>query len=305
MKSFAMPLHRPGGFARERPQPHNRWPHTAIPLLLAGLSTLGCLSPSRKVFFASCATSDECESSLCWQGMCTATCQSSTDCGGSPCTAKHCAPGPLAQADASSDVTQTPVVAPDSSATDGPATVQAGAKRVFVTSKNYTAALGGLAGADAICQSLANAAKLPGTYKAWLSDSNASPATRFSAGCKAGGPFTLVDGTVIAQDWAGLTSGSLLKALAITDVGGGPPAGNVCSGGKGSGTWTGTLNSGEVDKNRIGMMCADWTSNDAGLKALALWGQPFDPKAWSANGNCFLGGMTVCSRLATLYCFEQ
>lgn len=40
---------------------------------------------------------------------------------------------------------------------------------VFVTSTTHTGALGGLAGADAICQSRATAAGLTGTYRAWLS----------------------------------------------------------------------------------------------------------------------------------------
>jgi hypothetical protein len=43
--------------------------------------------------------------------------------------------------------------------------------KVFVTSTTYNGNLGGLAGADAICQARANAGGLSGTYKAWLSTS--------------------------------------------------------------------------------------------------------------------------------------
>ena len=49
---------------------------------------------------------------------------------------------------------------------------------VFVSSQNYTGALGGISGADAICQNCASAAGLTGTFKAWLSTYwNAGPAT--------------------------------------------------------------------------------------------------------------------------------
>src|SRR5437868_4155746 len=50
---------------------------------------------------------------------------------------------------------------------------------VFVTSTRYTANLGGLAGADAICQAHATDAGLPGTYRAWISTAAEAPATRF------------------------------------------------------------------------------------------------------------------------------
>jgi cysteine-rich repeat protein len=42
-------------------------------------------------------------------------------------------------------------------------------KKVFVSSQMYDGNLGGLAGADAKCQALADAANLTGTYMAWIS----------------------------------------------------------------------------------------------------------------------------------------
>src|SRR5262245_56445509 len=50
--------------------------------------------------------------------------------------------------------------------------------RVFTTSLKYPAALGGLTGADAKCNAAAQAAGLPGTYKAWLSDGYTNALTR-------------------------------------------------------------------------------------------------------------------------------
>lgn len=70
-------------------------------------------------------------------------------------------------------------------------------KTVFVTSGTYTGNLGGLTGADQECNTLAAAANLPGTYKAWLSTSNGSPSTRF---VQSSVPYKLVDDTVIAED---------------------------------------------------------------------------------------------------------
>jgi hypothetical protein len=73
------------------------------------------------------------------------------------------------------------------------------AKIVFATSQGFTGNLGGLAGADAICQAEANAAGLPGTYKAFLSDNNTSAADRLNQSSL---PYELVNGTPIAADWA-------------------------------------------------------------------------------------------------------
>lgn len=70
---------------------------------------------------------------------------------------------------------------------------------------------GGLEGADAICQSEADAAGLEGTFLAWLSTSaNDDPESRFS---HAGGPFVRTDGIIIAEDWADLTDGELIASI--------------------------------------------------------------------------------------------
>jgi cysteine-rich repeat protein len=99
----------------------------------------------------------------------------------------------------------------------GPAT-----RIVFVTSEIYTGNLGGLAGADAKCQSLADAAGLPGNYMAWLSTGASSPSTRFT---QSPNPYVLVNGTKVAdvvgpldgdcQGWT-TSSGSWLTTLART-----------------------------------------------------------------------------------------
>ena len=84
------------------------------------------------------------------------------------------------------------------------------ARRVFVSSKGFTGNLGGAAGADATCQTLATAASLGGTWMAWISDSTSSPSTRFT---KSTDPYRLIDGTLVASNWTSLTSSSLTHAI--------------------------------------------------------------------------------------------
>lgn len=91
-------------------------------------------------------------------------------------------------------------------------------KRVFVTSTLHTGNFGGVTGADLKCQQRASAAGLPGTYKAWLSGSTlaSSPSVRFTKSTTL--PYVLVDGTVIANNWADLTDGTLQHAINVTEL---------------------------------------------------------------------------------------
>lgn len=89
-------------------------------------------------------------------------------------------------------------------------------RRVFVTSASYTGELGGLAGADQKCQIRAQASNLGGTWKAWLSDSNNSPATRFF---KSTTPYKLLNGVTIANDWNDLTDGTLQNSIIVDESG--------------------------------------------------------------------------------------
>jgi len=77
-------------------------------------------------------------------------------------------------------------------------------KIVFVTSTQYTGNLGGLTGADAACQTRANAAGLSGSFKAGLSNATESPSNRFT---HSNGPYKMLNGTVIANNWADLVDG--------------------------------------------------------------------------------------------------
>ena len=89
---------------------------------------------------------------------------------------------------------------------------------VFLTSQQYPGNFGGLAGADNICQTLATRAALPGVYKAWLSDTSGSPATRFS---HPQAPYVDTQGNIVASNWTQLTTGPgyLLHSIIYTENG--------------------------------------------------------------------------------------
>jgi hypothetical protein len=119
-------------------------------------------------------------------------------------------------------------------------------RAVFVTAVPVIPNFGGTAGGDAICAAAASAASLPGTFRAWLSDISASPATTFTRH----GPFARTDGTVIADNWTDLTDGTIQApidrdelAMAIT------PAADY---------WTGTLADGTVPTFGA-LTCSGWT----------------------------------------------
>lgn len=104
--------------------------------------------------------------------------------------------------------TETPTATP----TDPPAA----ARIVFTTSTISTGNLGGVTGADALCASEASGAGLPGTYLAWIADSDPSsaPAVRFNQAAPLG--FVRTDGAVVADNWADLTDGSIQNPLNIS-----------------------------------------------------------------------------------------
>jgi hypothetical protein len=149
---------------------------------------------------------------------------------------------------------------------------EGGPCRVFVTANIRTGGIGGLAGADALCQREADFAGLPGAYMAWLSDDTDSPSTRFLL--KATGPYRTVDGVTVADDWADLTDGALAETIFVTADGyfpGNPPLGiwthtrpdGTAGGVEGTHceNWTGGLGTG--DAGWCGLRGADWTENKA------------------------------------------
>jgi hypothetical protein len=171
-------------------------------------------------------------------------------------------------------------------------------RRVFVTSTTYTGNLGGIAGADAICQAHASAASLSGTYLAWIADDSASPALRF---LHTTGSYVLVDGTVIADNWLDLTDLSLQHAIDKTESNGAPPVTDTVCAPTDHLVWTNVHPNGGLLTSDDD--CTDWTngtnSNDG-----AVWGDSaHTDQSWT--GGCGAVGPGMCAIHASLYCFER
>jgi hypothetical protein len=156
---------------------------------------------------------------------------------------------------------------------------------VFMTNLGFRGDLGGLSGADATCQQQADDAGLPGTFKAWLSDDAASPATRFTHSAT---PYQLVDGTVVANDWNDLTSGSLRHGIAMTATGWSSFAT----------AWTDTQPNGQlVDAVKD---CQGWTfGGSAQLGAVGVAAPDSTDAHWTDSG------ADPCAYGRVLYCFQQ
>jgi hypothetical protein len=155
---------------------------------------------------------------------------------------------------------------------------------VFVTSVEGEGDFGGLAGADEICQFLAEENGLPGAYKAWLSDDTGSPSTRFM---RSPGAYQLVNETVIADDWADLTDGWLQAAIDRNEEGERVFPLEV---------WTNTTASGLLDQSDAD--CTNWTADEfaSGRFGVAL--------ATNLNWTEF-DNEKACEGIAGLYCFQQ
>jgi hypothetical protein len=175
-------------------------------------------------------------------------------------------------------------------------------KMVFVTSDTFVGgSLGGLAGADARCTKLAAGANLPpGPYLAWLSDSTGSPASRFP---KDVGPYVLVDGTIVANNWIELTAdGRLFHPLDLTQTGGTPPTvTNACGLDLDTSVWSNTGYDGNIFSPDFS--CGNWSDP---MARNAAWGLMDGGNDWS-NG-CSLSDVApalACGSAAPLYCFQQ
>lgn len=158
---------------------------------------------------------------------------------------------------------------------------------MFVTSTVHNGNLGGLIGADAICQARATSAGRPGFFRAWLSDSTLSAAQRIHHYT---GPFyrLTATGTLrVASDWNDLANGLDSAAIATDETG--------ASAGSSTYAWTGTQPWGATDTTTA--RCLDWTSSLAGQNATRGWTSA-GATEWSSNGTA------ACSSALRLYCVE-
>jgi hypothetical protein len=153
---------------------------------------------------------------------------------------------------------------------------------VFVSSLEYPPALGGLAGADAKCQSLAGIAGLSGTFRAWLAISDGgSPRTRMTI---SSGAYVLVNDIVVAKSFNGLLSPpELLAPIDVTENGTKLAP---------SGAWTNTDDQGlplEYD-------CLGWTTSDN-----AFYGRSTQTSAQQLRAQ----QIYACNNMGHLFCVQQ
>ncbi|MBI4039043.1 DUF1554 domain-containing protein, partial [Candidatus Daviesbacteria bacterium] len=161
--------------------------------------------------------------------------------------------------------------------------------RVFITSTNYNGNLGGVAGADAKCQTAANSASLGGTWKAWISESAGnSPSVRFnSTSSYRNSNFALLNGTVIANNWTDLTDGSIQNPINRTEN-------NALA--ASSRVWTSTNPDGTHNSSGS---CSNWTSSLSSFYGFVGHNSLKD------NGWSFAIAGDECILNDPLYCFEQ
>jgi len=171
-----------------------------------------------------------------------------------------------------------------------PSAAQSSPSIVFVTSTVHNGDLGGLVGADAICQARADAVGFPGTYFAWLSDTTGSPLTRF---VQSPYPYTLGDGiTVVANNWDDLIDGTLNVPINVDESG---------TAGVSVDVWTNTNADGTV--RVASLVCNDWSSSEVGsnldFSYVGFTNQ--NNLSWSSSS----GSLRSCNYEARLYCFQQ
>jgi hypothetical protein len=164
-------------------------------------------------------------------------------------------------------------------------------KKVFYATGSYPAGqtqptgFNSIAVADTICQDLATAASLTGTFKAWLSDSGVDAIDRLTSN----GPWVRLDGVKVADDKNDLIDGEIFTSISVTEQG--IYVGNY-------GAWTGTTSSGTLASDN----CNNWADYEPTMGVAALANSTdvrWTDKVYAGYGT------TLCSSGFSLYCFED
>jgi hypothetical protein len=184
----------------------------------------------------------------------------------------------------------------------------------FVTSRNGGdgANLGGLAGADRLCQSLAAAAGAGGrTWRAYLSAQAVGGADAVNARDRIGrGPWRNANGVVIANDLAQLHgANNITKQTALTETGG------VVNGGGDTPNQhdilTGSQPDGTAIAGAVDSTCGNWTKNGAGAAMVGHHDRrglddSAPAKSWNSSHQsraCGIDALKATGGDARLYCF--
>jgi len=158
---------------------------------------------------------------------------------------------------------------------------------VFISAAAVRNPIGSIANADTKCQTFADARNLGGTWKAWLSDGAVSASARLTHAIV---PYRLLDGTLVANDWADLVDGSLAHAIDMDETGASVTR-------NGLDVWTGTDAAGA---NFLDGSCANWTNASVSNPQSAMGRSDATSQDWAQ------ARMDTCDRTTPhLFCFEQ
>lgn len=153
--------------------------------------------------------------------------------------------------------------------------VEAVPNLAFVTEGSYTGALGGVAGADAVCNAEAADAGLVGDFVAMLRASDRPSPADLLAGSRG---WTLVDGTWVADLPSQVADGSFLRPIHTTQ----------------HGRRIVTLDGFRVWTGANGVTCEDWTNEGA-----------LGDQHWIPQWRRLSDGERACSDAHRLFCFER
>lgn len=159
-------------------------------------------------------------------------------------------------------------------------------KLVFITSSVHWGRLGGIEGADAMCNKRAGEAGLPGAYLAWIADSTDSPDTRFT---RDGGAYVRLDGEVVADGYDDLIAHGPKVPISINE------RGQQAHWLPGT-AWTNVTEDGTVRSET--RTCEEWTTHHGAVSYYGWYSK--DDDHWTEG---HLKGF--CSTPRRLYCFEQ
>jgi hypothetical protein len=161
-------------------------------------------------------------------------------------------------------------------------------RRVFVTNSSYSGNLGGVTGADSVCQSLASGIGLgSGTWRAIISDTTISAVSRLDFNW---GTLKRLDGIVVANGWNDLWDGTIQNPINISETGG-TINGAVMTATSSNGTTSAT-----IAKNHS---CNNWTQASSDEQP-NLGNSGISTSAWVRWQDSVYSG---CSN--RIYCFEH
>lgn len=160
---------------------------------------------------------------------------------------------------------------------------------VFVTSTSQTGDLASSGGADKICQTRARAGGLPGYYRALVSETNSSFASRAETSSCVAYDYVLPDGNTVATSFTDLMDSSLALPLNITEFGAASSNWRA---------WTGS----NADGTSAAANCSNWRTASTGTTGIHGSFSNYNTYKWVKDDTF---APVPCDSPYTLYCIQQ